>query len=101
MPRTLMIKNEDIVSALLAVPEGHRHLRLALTTKDGDRIILQEAAVAAVVRAYVALKTHPVKQTVKMVSMTPEGLKKGYAKDQLIEVESEDAEVVRELTEMF
>ncbi len=33
----MIIKNEDIYSVLLAVPEGHRHLRLALTTKDGEK----------------------------------------------------------------
>ena len=96
-----LITNEDIESALLAVPEGHRHLRLALTTRDGNTIVLQEAALAAIVRAYTTVKTHPVRRAVKMVSGKPAGLKKGYAKDQLIEVDAPDEEVESEITRLI
>ena len=96
-----LLRNEDIESALLAAPSGHRHLRLAIRTKDGETIVLQEATVAAIVRAYTAIKTHPTKQAIKMISKKPEGLKKGYAADQLIEVEVDDGEVIRELTELL
>ena len=95
------LRNEDIESVLLAVPEGHRHLRLVIRPKDGQTIVLQEATVAAIVRAYTTIKTHPSKRAIKMVSRKPEGLKKGYAADQLIEVEVDDEEVIRELTEIL
>ncbi len=68
----MIIKNEDIDSVLLAVPEGHRHLRLALKTKDGKKVVLQEAAVAAIVRAYVTVKTHPQMRAIKLTSARPE-----------------------------
>ncbi len=96
-----MITNEALAQALLAVPEGHRHLRLAITTKDGDTIVLQEAAVAAIVRAYTSVKTHPVRRAVKLVTKTQEGLKEGYAKDQLVEVEIPDEQVAAELTKLI
>jgi len=96
-----IIKNSDITSALLAAPEGHRHLRLALTTNDGDTVVLQEATVAAIVRAYTTVKTHPAKKVVKMVSAKPAGLKEGYAEDQLIEMDVDDADVVAELTALL
>ncbi|MBI5190162.1 MAG: hypothetical protein HZA22_05765 [Nitrospirae bacterium] len=98
MKRIHSIRNEDISSALLAVPEGHTHLRLALTTKDGENVVLSEAAIAAIVRAYTTVKTHPVKRAVKLVSETPVGLKKGYAKHQLIEADVPDEDVVGEMT---
>ena len=101
MAGTRVIKNEDISQAIIAVPEGHSHLRLALTTKDGDTVILQEAALAAVVRAYTTLKTHPVKRAVKLVSVKPVRLKEGYAKDQLLEVELADPEVAAELSALL
>lgn len=96
-----VITNDNIASALIAVPDGHTHLRLALTTKDGDTVVLSEAAVAAIVRAYTTIKTHPVKRAVKLVSRTPDGLKKGYAKDQLIEADVPDEDVVGEMTKLL
>ncbi len=98
---TRMITNEALAQALLAVPEGHRHLRLAITTKDGETVVLQEAAVAAIVRAYMEVKTHPVRRAVKLMSKTPDGLKEGYAKDQLVEVDIPDEQVVAELTKLI
>jgi len=97
----LIIKNEDIASAILAVSSGHRHLRLAISTTEGETIVLQEATVAAIVRAYTAIKTHPTRKAVKLVSALPEGVKKGYAKNQLMEVDSSDEDVVTEMTELI
>jgi len=101
MPVTTVFSNEDLSHAILAVPEGHRHLRLAITTKDGDAIVLQEAAVAAVVRAYTTIKTHPAKRAVKMVSLQLPERKKDYAENQLIEADAADEDVAREITEIL
>ncbi len=101
MPKLKFVKNEDIASALLAVPAGHRHLRLALTTREGETIVLQEATVAAIVRAYTTVKTHPVRRAVKMLSMQPSGIKDGYAKDQLVEADTPDREVIAEITALL
>ena len=95
------IRNEDILSALLAVPDGHRHLRLALTTRDGEIIVLQEAAVAAIVRAYTTIKTHPVRRAVKLESAPIAGRKKGYAEHQLIETDATYGEVEAEMTRLM
>ncbi len=100
MGDNIYLRNEDMESAILAVPDGHRHLRLALTTKDGRTIVLQEATVAAIVRAYTTVKTHPQMRAVKLMSVQPHGLKEGYAKDQLIEVAA-DEEVIKEITALL
>ena len=96
-----IIHNGDIASLLIAIPDGHRHLRLALTMEDGETLVLPEAAVAAIVRAYTAVKTHPARRAAKMLSVTPEGLKPGYAERQLIEQDADDAEVIAELTRLL
>jgi len=96
-----LIRNEDIASAVLAVPEGHRHLRLALTTRDGETLVLQEAAVASIVRAYTTVKTHPTKRAVRLVSAVPDGLKEGYAAHQLVEDDTPEGEVVLEITALL
>lgn len=93
-----VIRNEDISAALLAVPDGHKHLRLALTTRDGDTIVLQEAVVAAIVRAYATIKTHPQRRAVKLASAPLPERKKGYAEHQLIETDAPDEAVEIELT---
>ena len=98
---TLTITNDALIKALLAVPAGHRHLRLIITTKEGDTVVLQEAAVAAIVRAYTTIKTHPVRRAVKLVSKTPDNLKEGYAKDQLVEEAATDESVIEEITTLL
>jgi hypothetical protein len=101
MPQKLMIRNEDISQVVLAAPEGHRHLRLAVSTKGGDTVVLSEAAVAAIVRAYTAIKTHPVRRAVKLASTPLAERKKGYAEHQLLEVDAPDETVVKEITALL
>ena len=101
MNKKTLLCNNDVEAAILAVPQGHRHLRLALTDRTGETIILQEATVAAIVRAYTTVKTHPVKKAVKLVSVRPAGLKKGYAEDQLVEVVEDEKKIIAELSELL
>lgn len=101
MIKKTLLCNKDVESAILAVPQGHRHLRLTLTDRAGGTIILQEATVAAIVRAYTTVKTHPVKNAVKLVSVKPEKLKKGYAADQLVEVVETEKKIILEVSELL
>jgi len=94
-------RNEDISSLLMAVPTDHTHLRLAVQFRTGETLVLQEAAVAAIVRAYTSVKTHPVRRAVKMVSIPITDRKKGYAEHQLIETDAPDDEVEAEMTGLF
>ena len=101
MNKKTLLCNNDVENAILAVPQGHQHLRLAFTTRSGDTIILQEATVAAIARAYTTVKTHPVKKAVKLESVKPVGLKKGYAEDQLVEVMEDEKQIIAELSELL
>jgi hypothetical protein len=79
------IPNEDIVEVLAEIPEGHRHIRTKVILRDGTEFIFQEATVANIARAYVTLKTDPVKSSVRLKGKRLQERKQGYAEWQLIE----------------
>lgn len=83
----LSLANADIRELELAVPPGHRHLRAVLRLADGGEVVLQEATVANLVRAYVMLKTHPAREAVRLLGreLSEEERKEGFAAWQLLE----------------
>ncbi|WP_042667597.1 hypothetical protein [Desulfurococcus amylolyticus] len=81
-------RNEDVEEIVACIPEGHRHVRLILKLSD-QIIILQEATVAAIVRAYLNIALHPTRKYIRLVKRCLSDLKQGFAKTQLME-ESED-----------
>ena len=81
----MVIANEDIKELIAEVPEGHRHLRTTLVLQDGREIILQEATVANLVRAYITVKTHPVCCRLRQRGQRLSSRKEGYAEWQLLE----------------
>ena len=85
MPENRIIRNEDIERVTLAVPDGHQHLRATITLKDGSEIVLQEATLANLSRAYVGLKTHPTRRSVVLVGREVSDRKSGFASWQLVE----------------
>ncbi|MDT8421625.1 MAG: hypothetical protein RQ754_14455 [Desulfuromonadales bacterium] len=84
-----ILTNAEIAEIVLAPPPGHEHLRATITLHCGEEIILQEATVANLVRAYVSIKTHPKKEGVRLVGRELAGgeRKKGFAEWQLLEKE--------------
>lgn len=80
-----VLRNEDIAEIAAEIPEGHRHLRTTLRLSDGSAITLQEATVAAIVRAYVAVKTDSLRTKVTLKGQKVPGRKAGYAEWQLME----------------
>ncbi len=85
----MVIRNEDIKELALEVPEGHKHLRAVLVLEDGEEIVLQEAAIANLVRAYITVKTHPTTFRVVLKGKRVDGRKEGYAEWQLMESEEQ------------
>jgi hypothetical protein len=83
--KTLVLRNEDVTRIVAEIPAGHRHLRTTVTLADGSSLTFQEATVAAIVRAYVAVKTHPVRTRVALTGSRQNGCKRGYAEWQLLE----------------
>ncbi len=81
----LVLRNEDVTGIVAEIPDGHRHLRTTLRLADGTSITLQEATVAAIVRAYVTVKTDPLASRVALEGQKVAERKAGYASWQLLE----------------
>lgn len=81
----MILRNEDVTEIVAEIPAGHRHLRTTVQLADGASFIFQEATVAALVRAYVAVKTDPVRSRVVLSGRRVAEGKDGYAEWQLME----------------
>jgi hypothetical protein len=81
----VVLRNEDVREIVAEIPEGHLHIRTTVQLADGSSITLQEATVAALVRAYVAVKTDPLRTRVVLKGRKVPGRKEGYAEWQLME----------------
>jgi hypothetical protein len=81
----VILRNEDILKIVLEVPEGHRHLRTTIYLQDGGEIVLQEATVANLVRAFVSIKSHPLKRKIILKGRKVDERKEGFAEWQLVE----------------
>lgn len=84
-PVARVLRNEDVVRVVAEIPEGHQHLRLTVTLADGSAFTFQEATMAALVRAYVAVKTHPLRKRAALTGRLVRERKEGYAEWQLVE----------------
>ena len=79
------IRNEDIREILVEIPGGHKHIRTKITLQDDTELEFQEEAVANIVRAFITVKTHPQKVSVKLTGKQLSQKKAGYADWQLVE----------------
>jgi len=59
--------NASVRRVVAFVPPGHMHVRLVLELED-QTLVLQEATVAAIVRAYASVALHPSRRAVELVS---------------------------------
>lgn len=77
---------------VVEIPEGHTHVRTTIRLVDGTEWTLQEAAVSNLLRAFTAVKTHPVTRRVELRAQECAGRKEGYAAWQLLETDSSTPE---------
>jgi len=84
-----VLANADITEISLVTPRGHKHLRTTIKLQSGEEIVLQEATVANLVRAYVGIKTHPQRKGCRLIGreLSEGDKKKAFASWQLIEKE--------------
>lgn len=94
-------RNSDILKIVAFIPPCHRHLRLVLITRD-QVVVLQEATVAAMVRAYIDIVTHPTRRAVEYIQVRLDKEKKPeYAEYQLIESNRAEIEIVNEMSKLL
>lgn len=97
----IFLRNADVARIIAGIPRGHYHLRLVIEARDGTRIVLHEATVAAIVRAYANIVMHPTRRALELVQACPETRKPGYARHQLVESPRGEEEVLDELEEVL
>lgn len=90
-------RNSDVLKIVGFIPPGHRHIRLAIVLKD-QIIVLQEATVAAIVRAYIDIISHPTRKAIEyiQVKLDKNIRKNGYAEHQLVESNKSEDEIIYE-----
>ena len=98
----LVIRNEDIEQVIIGKPKGHKHLRMCLKLKD-KTLILQEATIANISRAYITIKTHPTVTALKLERkiLSSDRTKEGYTRHQLLEVQKNEKEVEEEISRLL
>ncbi len=79
------IANKDVKEIIAEIPEGHTHLRTTIVFEDGKSITFQEATMANLVRAYINVKTDPVRTRVRLKGATLTKRKQGFAEWQLVD----------------
>ncbi len=93
----LLLRNRHVARVVVGIPEGQEQIRARIESDGGDIITLQEATLAALVRAYLSVSTHPQRKAVELRSMAVEESKEGFAMHQLMEVPSEEGSLRAEL----
>jgi len=81
----MQIRNEDIKEISVGIPKGHRHIKTIITLQDDTELVLQEATVANIVRAYITVKTHPLKTSMHLKGKPLAEKKAGFADWLLLE----------------
>ncbi|KSW12611.1 hypothetical protein CF15_07835 [Pyrodictium occultum] len=94
--------NECVRKIVAFIPEGHLHARFLLDLGD-QVIVLHEAVVAALVRAYAMVAAHPARRAVELEArrLGRGERKPGYAEWQLLETGRSEGEVLGEAMEAW
>jgi hypothetical protein len=94
--------NESVKRVIAFIPPGHQHLRLIIELED-QIIVLHEATVAGIVRAYIDLVTHPSRKAVELSlrRLTKAERKPGYADWQLVETGRSEDEISEEAMKVW
>jgi len=100
--RVRVLRNEDVSRVIAFIPPGHRHTRAALFIGD-EVLVLQQATLDALIRAYVLVALHPIRRAVELVSVKVlKGIRKeGFTEYQLIESGRSEDEVLNEVAKLY
>ncbi|MDZ7331858.1 MAG: hypothetical protein ONB31_07750 [candidate division KSB1 bacterium] len=98
MDDIIHLSTQNVMQMLFGIPENHKHCRLVLKTEQAATLVFSEALVAAIVRAYVTVKTHPTQGGLEMTSQPISNGKADFATWQLLETDKSDNEIQREIS---
>ena len=81
----MIITNKDVREIITEIPEGHKHVRTTIILENGKNMTFQEATIANLVRAYIDVKTDPVRTRIRLTGSIIKNRKEGFAEWQLVE----------------
>ena len=93
---TITVGNDQVDRVLMGVPKDHAHVRTVIEIGD-TRLILQEATIAGIVRAFTTLNTHPTLRGIELVQRKCEHRKEGFAAHQLLASDKPSEDVCIEI----
>ncbi|BEP16669.1 hypothetical protein PYJP_00210 [Pyrofollis japonicus] len=99
---TQLYPNECVKRIVAFVPEGHLHARFMIEFCD-KTIILHEATVAGLVRAFALVALHPQRRAAELTvkHLSEDEKKPVFAEWQLLETDRDEQEVLREAEEKW
>ncbi len=98
MEKVIRLSSQNVMQLLFGIPENHQHCRLVLKTDQSGTLVLSEALVAAIVRAYATIKTHPTRSGIEMTATLISDGKPDFASWQLLETDKPDSDIQREIS---
>ncbi len=102
MRQARVYPNSGVRRVIAFIPPGHYHTRFILELED-QTLILQEASVAGIVRAYTLTAIHPSRRAVELVGrrLVKSERKPGFAEWQLVETGRREEDVLHEALRIY
>ncbi len=94
--------NECVKRIVAFIPPGHHHARFIIEIGN-DKIVLHEATVAGIVRAYAMVALHPTRRAIELEvkRLSAREKKHGFAQWQLVETSRDEAVIIEEATRLW
>ncbi len=86
----------DVKRIVAFIPKGHKHIRVMIEFDDSI-IMLQEATVNSILRAYINVSFHPLRRACELILTRLAERKKEYAEYQHIESDRDEDEIIRDV----
>ncbi|MHA1840078.1 MAG: hypothetical protein ACTSVM_00005 [Candidatus Ranarchaeia archaeon] len=83
--RCKVLRNQDVKRLLVGIPTKHHHIRMLIELSSGEKLVFQEATLAAMTRAFLNVLLHPEKTLIELSLEKLSNHKKGYSDWQLTE----------------
>ena len=98
MEMVTQLSPSNVEQLLFGIPKDHKHCRLVVRTDQNQVLVCSEALVAAIVRSYISVKTHPERLAIEMNQKILEQQKNDFASFQLLETDKDDLDIQKELS---
>jgi len=96
MAECKVYRNMDVKRVVAFIPEGHKHVRILVEFSDSI-IVLQEATVNSILRAYINVSFHPLRKACELILTKLTERKKDYAEYQHIESDRDEDEIIKDV----